>query len=426
MIGEGKTEMGELWHHAAFLLQIVLLSVFWVRRLKRKPNFVLRVVLCVLILAASLILMAFAEQFLQGDSWIIFSYPYLVVLVLFGISLGICFDASLDVILLTHLLPSTAQLCSSAIGDILNYMTGGTVEFYIYDLIAISIIFVVCIWLGRLYDRLSFYDRHIYRVINTASYFIVSCVFMLNAFSPEIDDRFVRYVLVAGYRFLMSAFVFFLIFSLLTVGRIRYQKDMTDVLLKNQEQQYALARDLTELVNIKYHDMKHMENTGAGRAYMAEDSQRLSHYECIIQCGNAALDTALTEKSIVCKRNQIDFTMMVDGALLDFMLPVDIYALFGNMLDNAINCLAELPVSERHLRLRVSGMGSMVSILCENVCHTDLRFEDGLPQTSHEDAQNHGFGTKSIARICEKYNAKFRMSCDGELFVLKILIPAEQ
>lgn len=233
-----------------------------------------------------------------------------------------------------------------------------------------------------------------------------------------------RYVLVAGYRFLMSAFVYFLIFSLLTVGRIRYQKNMTDVLLRNQAQQYALSRNLTELVNIKYHDMKHMKESGAGHDFLEQDRQGLDYYECIVNCGNAALDTVLTEKSIVCKQNHVDFTMMVDGALLDFMEPVDIYALFGNMLDNAIQCLTELPVEERHLKLRVTALGSMVSILCENVCHNILRFEEGLPQTSQEDVQNHGFGTKSIARICEKHGARFRMTCDEDLFVLKILIPA--
>ena len=416
--------MNEMLHHFSFLAQILLLTVFWVGRLKRKPNFGLRVLLCGLILSGSVIVMAFIRLFIVGDSWIIFSYPYLVMLVLYGVSLGICFDASLDVVLLTHLLPCTAQLCASAVGDMTYYITGGEFYFLAYDLISIAVICVVCVWLGKLYDQLTFYDRHIYRIINVACYFIVSCVFMLNAFSPEIGDLFVRYVLVAGYRFLMSAFVFFLIFSLLTVGRIRYQKDMTDILLRNQEQQYALSRNLTELVNIKYHDMKHMKKTSVGQDFLEQDSQGLDYYECIVNCGNAALDTVLTEKSIICKQNQVDFTMMVDGALLDFMEPVDIYALFGNMLDNAIKCLTELPVEERHLKLRVTALGSMVSILCENVCHDMLRFEEGLPQTIQEDVQNHGFGTKSIARICERHGAKFRMTCDEDLFVLKILIPA--
>jgi hypothetical protein len=418
--------MNELLHHIAFMAQILLLSVFWIRRLKRKPNFLLRALLCVLMIGGSLIVIAFIRLFLQGDNWWIFSYPYLVMLVLYGVSLGICFDASLDVILLTHLLPSTAQLCASAIGDMLNYATGGTLPFVCYDLISIVVICVVCFWLGGVYDKYAFYDRDIYRIINCACYFVVTCVFLLNAFSPDINDRFVRYVLVAGYRFLMSAFVFFLIFSLLNAGSIRYQKDMTDILLRNQEQQFAVAQNLTELVNIKYHDMKHMGSADANRALLESDARKLDYYECIIKCGNAALDTALTEKSIVCKQNRIDFTMMVHGELLAFMLPVDIYALFGNMLENAINCLVELPEEDRHLRLYVTAVGSMVSVVCENVCRDDLQFANGLPQTQHEDMQNHGFGTRSIARICEKYDAKFRMTNDDGMFVVKILLPAEK
>lgn len=416
--------MSDLLHHCSYFTQILILSVFWVRKLKRKENFILRVVACGVSICACLTLIAIARMFFTQSNWIIFSFPYLAILVLFGVGLGICFDAPIDVILLTLQLPATAQLCASTVGDVIGYLSNWSLgAFYVYDLLSIVVICCVSAPLGRLYERISFYDRDIYRLINTTSYFVVSCILVLNSVSPEIESQFIRYVLVAGYRFLMSTFVFFLIFSMLTVGRMRYQKDMTEVLMKKQEQQFALARDLTELVNIKYHDMKHMESAGVNRAFLEEDSQRLAHYECVVNCGNTALDTTLTEKSIVCKRNQIDFTMMVDGGILDFMIPVDIYALFGNMLDNAIDCLTAFPVEERHLRLRVTAMGSMVSILCENVCHDTLRFENGLPQTVKEDVYNHGFGTKSIAHICEKYHAQFRMSCDGELFVLKILIP---
>lgn len=417
--------MRDMLHHFSFLAQIFVLTTFWVRRMPRRPNFWLRVLLCGLILSASVVTMAMVRLFLDGDSWILFSYPYLVMLVLLGVCLGICFDAPLDLILLTHLLPSTAQLCASAVGDILYYITDAVLGIYPYDLISTLLICLVCFWLGRLYDDLNFYDRDIYRIINAASYCVVSCVFLLNAFTPQIEDRFVRYVLVAGYRFLMSAFVYFLIFSLLTVGRIRYQRNMTDVLLKKQEQQYALARDLTELVNIKYHDMKHMQGAPAKSSLQAPDTPGLNRYECIVRSGNAALDTVLTEKSIVCQRHRIDFTMMVDGARLSFMRPVDLYALFGNMLDNAIDCLVELPVADRHLRLRVSAVGSMVSVLCENVCRRTLQFADGLPQTTQADDRNHGFGTKSIARICEKYDAVLRMTLEEELFAVKILIPGQ-
>ena len=417
--------MTELRYHISYLVQILILSVFWVYRLKRKPNFAWRAAACTLALFGATVAISFLQSWMDTSNWLVFSFPYFMMLVLFGAALGRCFDASADVILLTLLLPSTAQLCASTIGDVIYYlMNWGRAQFYIRDLIATTIICCVCAVLSRLYDRLYFYDADTYWVINIMSCCVVLCIFVLNGFSPSVTDRFTRYVVIAGYRFLMSAFVFFLIFSLLSVGRMRYQKNVTEVLLKKEEQQYALARELTELVSMKYHDMKHMEKPGLTREFLDQDEKRLALFDCVINCGNSALNTVLTEKSILCKNNAINFTMMVDGASLDFMLPVDIYALFGNALDNAVNCLSELPVEERQLKLRVVKVGNMVSILCENVCHDKLRFENGLPQTKQADVYNHGFGTKSIASICKKYNAEFRMSCDGDLFSLKLLFPA--
>lgn len=417
--------MTELRYHLSYLAQILILSVFWVYRLKRRPGFVWRAAACVLALFGAAAAISYVQSWMDTGNWLVFSFPYFMMLVLFGAALGCCFDASADVILLTVLLPSTAQLCASTIGDVIYYLMNWTrAQFYIRDIIAATIMCCVCAALARLYDRLYFYDADTYRVINILSCCVVLCIFVLNGFSPGVEDRFTRYVVIAGYRFLMSAFVFFLIFSLLSVGRMRYQKNVTEVLLKKEEQQYALARELTELVSMKYHDMKHMEKSGLTREFLEQDEKRLALFDCVINCGNSALNTVLTEKSILCKNSGINFTMMVDGASLDFMLPVDIYALFGNALDNAVNCLTRLPAEERQLKLRVARVGSMVSILCENVCHDKLRYENGLPQTRQADAYNHGFGTKSIASICKKYNAQFRMSSDGELFTLKLLFPA--
>ena len=100
------------------------------------------------------------------------------------------------------------------------------------------------------------------------------------------------------------------------------------------------------------------------------------------------------------------------------MSQVDIYSLFGNALDNAIECLKGLPVEERHVKLQVKNIGDMVNIICENTCHTKLKFENGLPATTKDDTYNHGFGTKSIKSICKKYAAEFKMSANGEIFAL--------
>lgn len=63
--------------------------------------------------------------------------------------------------------------------------------------------------------------------------------------------------------------------------------------------------------------------------------------------GNKVLDTVLTTKSLYCNKHGIIFTCVADGTLLDFMDVMDICSIFGNALDNAIECEMKIPEKEK-------------------------------------------------------------------------------
>ncbi len=65
-------------------------------------------------------------------------------------------------------------------------------------------------------------------------------------------------------------------------------------------------------------------------AALADVAREVDVYDAAVHTGNEALDTILTEKSLVCQREGITLTCVADGSALDFMAPADIYALFGN------------------------------------------------------------------------------------------------
>lgn len=414
--------MDNLQYHFSYFLQVIILSVFWVYRLPRRKYFVWRLLGCLAGAAGLIVGISFAQEALPISNGFIFTVPYVMMSVLLGVVIGVSFDIPIERVLLLVLLPSTAQLCVSAFVVFLShYWTSA--RFYVLDIIGTAIMSIVSFFLSRFYKDVYLNDPTISRITLISSYSIVVCIFALNGLGRRIEDDFARYVVVPGYRLLMSAFVFFLVFSMLSLSRARYQKSITEVLMKKEEERHAMTRELTELINIKYHDLKHMGQSGASREFLDKDKPLMDLYGLLVSCGNEALDTVLTEKNAVCHNNDIDFTMMVDGKLLDFMPPVDIYALFGNALDNAVECLLGLPMDDRHLRLTVKSVRDMVSVVCENTCRDKLKFDNGLPRTTKGDNGYHGFGTKSIAAVCKKYNAEFRMSCNGDTFALEILMP---
>ena len=55
----------------------------------------------------------------------------------------------------------------------------------------------------------------------------------------------------------------------------------------------------------------------------------------------------LTEKSLLCESRRIQLNAVTDGSCLSFFEAGDLYALFANMLDHAIESAVKVPEPER-------------------------------------------------------------------------------
>ena len=72
-------------------------------------------------------------------------------------------------------------------------------------------------------------------------------------------------------------------------------------------------------------------------------------YEAQNKTGNTVLDTLLTGKSLYCQKHHIALTVVADGEQLGFMDMMDICSLFGNALDNAIECERKLTDKDKRM-----------------------------------------------------------------------------
>ena len=211
----------------------------------------------------------------------------------------------------------------------------------------------------------------------------------------------------------------------------RLEKNALQGLMQTQYQAYQLSQESIELVNRKYHDLKHqialLREQGLspkGEAKLSEMEREIKQFEAQYHTGNPVLDTVLTGKSLLCQGRGIELKCIADGKALAMMDEMEIAALFGNMLDNAIESVERVEdPSERLIRLYVAAENGFLRIRMENTCAKKLRFEDGLPLTTKDDARFHGFGMKSMRRTVEKYGGSLVAEQDENWFSLKILIP---
>lgn len=202
-------------------------------------------------------------------------------------------------------------------------------------------------------------------------------------------------------------------------------------ILDMQYANYQISKKSVDMVNQKYHDLKHQINLlraefGSKDAleYLDKMESEIESYEAQNKTGNKILDTILTGKSLYCQQNDIELTVVADGSLLDFMDIMDISSLFGNALDNAIESVEAIQEKEKRLiHLTISKNKGFIRIRMENCYGGELDFENGLPQTTKKDRNYHGYGLKSIRSTVQKYNGSVTVEAKDGWFELRILIP---
>lgn len=204
-------------------------------------------------------------------------------------------------------------------------------------------------------------------------------------------------------------------------------------MLHLQYENYKAKQESVDLINQKYHDLKHQiavlrsESGEERNAVLDRMEQEIKAYEAQNDTGNKVLDTVLTGKSLTCRAQNIQLTVVADGAALDFMDVMDISNLFGNALDNAIEGTAKVADPERRLiHLSVARQKGFAAIRIENCYDGELQFENGRPVTTKADGRYHGFGVKSIQNTAAKYGGTATITTHDGWFELRVLIPMRQ
>lgn len=198
-----------------------------------------------------------------------------------------------------------------------------------------------------------------------------------------------------------------------------------------EQQQYRISEENIALINQKCHDLRHqilalqyMIPQEQQAEFFHEIQHSIQIYDCIVQTGNAVLDTVLTEKSLYCDKKKIRLLCVADGKPLKFMNVVDIYSIFGNALENAIESVRQIQEpSLRAIDVKVYTEQKLLRICIENYCEKNLAFENGMPLSTKEQNGFHGFGLKSIRYIAEKYGGCMTVEVQNHIFSLKILLP---
>lgn len=203
--------------------------------------------------------------------------------------------------------------------------------------------------------------------------------------------------------------------------------NMVKHVLHEEHKRWKLEKENMELLNIKCHDLKHQLINGSRMDKEAAEIMReeLELFDAHIDTGNEALNVVLYKKMLECNRKNIQLTCMLDGRHLNGISAHEIYSLFGNALDNAINAIGGLESEKRIISITESYRGGFNVINIENYFDGTVEFLNGIPKTQ-KDSNYHGFGIKSMKFIAEKYGGTIAVCTANDLFILEILLPCDE
>lgn len=199
------------------------------------------------------------------------------------------------------------------------------------------------------------------------------------------------------------------------------------------EQAELLERDYTTLnrayeVNARlFHDFhNHIgvlrqllthEKYGEAVRYLDELQAPVQDLTAAVWTGDETADYLINSKAATAEAAGVRFQAQVEFPRRTNIRSVDLCAILGNLLDNAIEAARQVPDrSERTVALTIRRIHQMLVIKVENSFAAAPVQENGQLKTTKTGGGLHGWGLKSAQTAAEKYDGMVQANVSGEIF----------
>lgn len=416
-----------LYH--GFVIELFISCFLFVMHFPRRKLFAIRVSVTL----AVFFLASFFWNYLENSLFTSETPPiyipmirYISCFALLVLAIYFCFDKTFGVSLFCGIAAYSTQHGAYKLGEIvLRALTGVIASEFCYLSYVLTEAVVYLAVFFAFSERIKNAEQE-YLENRQVIYLSIALIMYSIMFQYSNRLEIGYYLVYAFYDVLCSVFTLVIQFAILKNGKIQHEYKVMEHLRHLEKSQYDLSKKNMELLNIKFHDLKHLISSigdiSSDEKYELE--RAVSIYDMTIKTGSEVLDVILAEKSLFCDQKGVRFEKIADGKLLGFMSNSDVYSLFGNAIDNAVEAVTKIKDPERRfVTLMVRETRGMLLIRIENCFDGAVEFDDGLPITTKEDKLYHGYGTKSIRNIVEKYNGDFYMRAEEGTFELNILFP---
>ena len=435
-----------------FIVELALFSVIIFFFLKRRKLFVVRLIASLAVIFATGFALSFLYFYYGSTVWgrII---VYFTLFAAFAITLYFTFNERIIVILfalgvayaLQNTMYKTWLLIYVAIeqfGWADNWGTNFSLIYHTiyYLFVAFFAIAIGLIYILKVHKR--FTDRNFNKKVLTITALALIATVVLCSYQDiyfgrlstirenHFDNPIYYYLRQSGnlISLLCCILIIYLGFKAVVESHLEKEVEYLEHTIKQSRQQYEISKDTIEMINIKCHDIKyHIRSLANSGEIKESDLKELENsvkiYDSKFDTGNQLLNVLLIEKSLYCEQHSINFSCMIDGENFDFMESGDLYCMFGNLIDNALEAVSKIKEKDKRIiSITAKRRGNIIFIEEDNYFVGELEFQDGLPVTIKEDKNYHGFGTRSLRMIVRKYGGEMTATSENNIFHLSIIL----
>lgn len=201
--------------------------------------------------------------------------------------------------------------------------------------------------------------------------------------------------------------------------------------LQTEESYYRILDEQNQQLLIYAHDAKkHLSAIEALtddrriNSYVAQLSRQLQEYACHCHSGNKLLDVMIFKYETVCNLCGIAFEYDVKLCNLSGIEDLDLVAILGNLMDNAIRAAEESV--EKTIHLETARRNGYSVIVVANSCDTPPRHAGEHLISTKSQPKFHGFGLKSVRRALKKYQGDYDWSYDEDTHSFAVTVMVDE
>ncbi len=191
------------------------------------------------------------------------------------------------------------------------------------------------------------------------------------------------------------------------VDRLRVEKSYYDILEQQNQKLRIYAHDAKNHLSA----IQSLTDDPQINQYIGSLSRQLADYTRICNSGNKMLDIMLHKYDLECRSKGIDFQYDVKLCNLSGIEDIDLVAILGNLMDNAMTAAARS--EEKYIRLETGRHNAYQILTIRNSSDTAPQTEGDSLISSKKNKEYHGFGLKSVAQVLQKYQGDFDWNYDS-------------